>query len=216
MLLPGVRVARGQAGPLQAMLFSDTVARIRAFQKRQLRQQHLEQEQQQQAVGYHTHHNPDEAVGVAPGQVLLLPAPPPSASMRARHQHSHAQGVYGSAASNVVGGRGAARGGPAPQVGSGLRYRHRGVADESLERKTFIDLNLPVLRSGWLLCILYAQRTWAGSVTRHGIVRLPRNPSPPHPDTDPGPPGARSPSCALPVVLIPANLPCPPFLDHRP
>ncbi len=129
-------MARGQAGPLQAMLFSDTVARIRAFQKRQLRQQHLEQ-QQQQAVGYHAHHNPDEAVGVAPGQVLLLPAPPPSSSMRARHQHAHAhqqqQGVYGSAASNVVGGpggRGAARGGPAPQVGAGLRGIRRGVRDK--------------------------------------------------------------------------------------
>ncbi|GIL67378.1 hypothetical protein Vafri_20778, partial [Volvox africanus] len=36
-IMTGVRVSRKQAGPLQAILFSDTLARIRAFQKAQQR-----------------------------------------------------------------------------------------------------------------------------------------------------------------------------------
>ncbi|KXZ53803.1 hypothetical protein GPECTOR_6g721 [Gonium pectorale] len=47
-LMAGVRVSRRQATPLQAILFSDTLARIRAFQRQQQQRQQVEEEEQQQ------------------------------------------------------------------------------------------------------------------------------------------------------------------------
>ncbi|KXZ53792.1 hypothetical protein GPECTOR_6g710 [Gonium pectorale] len=99
-VLSGVRVSRRQAAPLQAILFSDTLARIRAFQKAQARRA---------AAG-----------GPGPGLAPLLLTGPPGAGV------GGLAGVAASSTGFACEGRGG--GGAAAHLSAALAQTHQGFA----------------------------------------------------------------------------------------
>ncbi|GIM05442.1 hypothetical protein Vretimale_9874, partial [Volvox reticuliferus] len=121
-IMTGVRVSRKQAGPLQAILFSDTLARIRAFQKAQAQQQRhgpSDVSRQQQYLDS----DRDQGTWPPPCPMGPIPArplpPPPPGDSTAAQRHT-------AAAADAAGFRPRQQPpSPSPSPGSDLRDQKR-------------------------------------------------------------------------------------------